>query len=740
MIRRQLLMLSFFIFAIAGLFAQTDPCDFFLPKPLLEREYKEFPLCQTHGQRKIQKYYPDFIEFLPLIPSSHVRCYKVDCPICHEVWIEEYFMYEDEEGEWFAPYWNCDCKEDYHDYKGGSGYQEWWHTWKRCEKGGIYPGYFEFSYFKYISFFKRYLQHLREHSSCQCFWPENSPLAANINNTAYNLFRDLIKNTALSILIDDFDQQNAFLCTKVETLNPHGVTIVFICHSFFYSDYETICRELEAYSEQTFDRTSHRKIRKAIDNIREALYPLFLELYDSCLAKHPHPLIQQEKAYIYTHLLGKSFLENSFEASIEPTHQNIPYHSLTSSHLIARKASFEPQDLPCSLSEQKESPESLYLLSNQKNPSDPFHSDVYLGQGVVYNDALLYEHAINALTESIRLNPRNREAYIERSLAYFEMKLLDLAIQDWLKAKELTFAYSPDRNQPEFDWRNLSFHNDFNASLEFDPKEHWDYAKGLTEGALKGVQVGTVEFVPSVLSSLRGISLGLWAFAQAPKSTSRQLINDSYELILFLQEHSKEEIAQEVIPELKELVAKWDTLNDFERGHGIGFIIGKYGVDIFAGSQSVKCIQRYRALKRANAMFTVESCTYSAATREKIIIEAVRKAQWRATLFENGKIKIHWDKQNKHIPGSHNYEPGKSKITTSREKLEKLLREKVGHGEAVNRESFGTSSYKERIDFGELIGEFAHMKGNDIIKIEPTTKGIVHFDKEGYFHMVPCRN
>lgn len=52
----------------------------------------------------------------------------------------------------------------------------------------------------------------------------------------------------------------------------------------------------------------------------------------------------------------------------------------------------------------------------------------------------------------------------------------------------------------------------------------------------------------------------------------------------------------------------------------------------------------------------------------------------------------------------------------------------------------GKLGYRERVDFGELVGFHVEKveKTGERIK-EPTTVGIFHYKADGYFHVVPAR-
>ena len=127
----------------------------------------------------------------------------------------------------------------------------------------------------------------------------------------------------------------------------------------------------------------------------------------------------------------------------------------------------------------------------------------------------------------------------------------------------------------------------------------------MVSGTVDGAKVSVVEFIPSIFSCCRGILNGLWAFVCSPVEVSQEMVNTAYAIGEFISSHSTEECFQCVVPELKELSLSWDKLNDNSRGQKIGFIIGKYGVDIFAPAGALKGMSKVRALKRANTMCTL---------------------------------------------------------------------------------------------------------------------------------------
>lgn len=91
------------------------------------------------------------------------------------------------------------------------------------------------------------------------------------------------------------------------------------------------------------------------------------------------------------------------------------------------------------------------------------------------------------------------------------------------------------------------------------------------------------------------------------------------------------------------------------------------------------------------------------------------------------EITLHWGQQGKHIPGHNNYIPGRSILTHP--DPQSLLNDFAGKGQPVGKVPRGQPGSKERVDFGQVIGE---------VDGQPTTKGIIHYSKKGA-HIVPAR-
>jgi hypothetical protein len=104
----------------------------------------------------------------------------------------------------------------------------------------------------------------------------------------------------------------------------------------------------------------------------------------------------------------------------------------------------------------------------------------------------------------------------------------------------------------------------------------------------------------------------------------------------------------------------------------------------------------------------------------------VKPVPTESQLIEKSKVTLEAGKQGKHIPGHNNYIPGRSPLT--HKDPQALLDKFAGKGEPVGKVQRGQPGFKERVDFGEVIGQ---VSGN------PTTKGIIHYSKDGA-HIVPA--
>lgn len=474
-----------------------------------------------------------------------------------------------------------------------------------CQKPAIFWGYW-FSY-RYVDHFFDYLNYCYKHKNCRCYWPEYSSEAAQISDLAYSLFDNLFTSSPLSKMTDkDYFRGDVFLyfSPSFSSISRHALVVYFIGQQFLFSDYYNVCKDIEIYVERSHHYTAEQvaEIKDRLSEILEALYPHFLDLYTACYKKHPHDEIAQEVQVM-------KLLSND---------ENIYAESCSKTKAFPFKRVRKP--------DQKKYQNKEF-----------YNGDFLLEQGIMLNNLLLHKEAISILTLEITSEEEFYEhglafpdVYLERAFAYFETGQIDLALKDYEKAK---------KKQPFILYLKSILPRDI-----YIPKDKIAFSKGLISGIKEGVKVSAIEFVPSLYTSLKGMVFGLWAFVCSPSEVSQEVITTAYSIGTFISNHTKMECLECVVPEIRELSISWNTIDDHVKGQKIGYIIGKYGIDIFASIGSLKAINKIRALKRANTMLTLEACATSTESEAVILRESAKRADLRkklvAATIKKGKIAV----------------------------------------------------------------------------------------------------
>lgn len=102
------------------------------------------------------------------------------------------------------------------------------------------------------------------------------------------------------------------------------------------------------------------------------------------------------------------------------------------------------------------------------------------------------------------------------------------------------------------------------------------------------------------------------------------------------------------------------------------------------------------------------------------------------------KVSINKGQQNKHVPGTNEYKTAAASSGSQRSVLTvdpQSLLPQLGTGQQVGKVDVGLAGSKERVNFGKVIGNYVD---KDTGLSVPTTKGIVHYGKDGA-HIVPAR-
>lgn len=451
-----------------------------------------------------------------------------------------------------------------------------------------------------------------KNSSCLCYWPECNQKAADISDAAFLLFNNLIDSTILYKWIpypDDYAEDGTIIGTPLSEFfwraryEDDCPIFPLINQSFWFSHYYRICRDIEEFSKLNFNAEDCAAIKDKIEDMLSELYPKFLSLYENCLAKHTSADIEQE-------VLFMKLLTNQTDKLYCNQNENQDYFI---DKILCKQSidnSMKSLNTICA--------KDLLPIKGPKEKYQPFPflSEILLEQGILCNNLFLYKEAISLFTQAIEKNPNSRDSYIERAMSYFETNQIELAIQDYQSAKKLAIP-------PPFRAECCMHINP--TPSRFTPENNIEYSQGLVVGALDGIKNSVIELVPSICTGGRDILKGVWAFACAPKEVSQEMITASFAIGQFIRSNNANDCFECVVPELRQLSTSWDELTDYSRGRAIGYILGKYGADIFLPVGAIfKGVNKVKALRRANTMLTLELCAASELKKAKILEETVQ--------------------------------------------------------------------------------------------------------------------
>ena len=209
-----------------------------------------------------------------------------------------------------------------------------------------------------------------------------------------------------------------------------------------------------------------------------------------------------------------------------------------------------------------------------------------------------------------------------------------------------------------------------------------EFTKVFVESLCVASAEAAVEFGPSLCNSVYGLGDALWTSAQHPVESTQNLANCFRAMCNCMENYCRTldwNTVEGYVDEVKNLYDRFDQLNETEKGALIGHAIGKYGFEILAGSAVFKGIALFRNMKNANTMCNLEAMALSNANKEVITLSALRHTSQREIHLKN--VRINWPKQNKHIPGKHNFIPGRRTITLEASEFEILVKEHAGTGQ-----------------------------------------------------------
>ena len=232
---------------------------------------------------------------------------------------------------------------------------------------------------------------------------------------------------------------------------------------------------------------------------------------------------------------------------------------------------------------------SVVLRADLDTLENKLASKICQSYGGIELELGFFDNAIVALKQAIDRDPYNRVAYLDLATAYFEKGQFDKGFEHYLKSE-----------------------------APFTSHSRFAYASGFVRGIKQGATHCLEKFIPNMVSSARGLSHGLWAFAMHPVDTSIQIVQSSEAIIQYIREHAPIEVAKRVIPELHELVSLYDSLSEERRGELTGIVIGKYGLEVLTFYAGGKGWHAYQELKSANTVMTFKAMT-SAASKKNLL-------------------------------------------------------------------------------------------------------------------------
>ena len=90
--------------------------------------------------------------------------------------------------------------------------------------------------------------------------------------------------------------------------------------------------------------------------------------------------------------------------------------------------------------------------------------------------------------------------------------------------------------------------------------------------------------------------------------------------------------------------------------------------------------------------------------------------------------------QGKHTPGHQHHIPGRGELDPAVDP-QSLMDAHAGRGTQIGPNPVGTAGSREQFDHGSVIGTYKDLQGHSV----PTTRGTIHYDKNGNGHIVPAR-
>lgn len=226
-------------------------------------------------------------------------------------------------------------------------------------------------------------------------------------------------------------------------------------------------------------------------------------------------------------------------------------------------------------------------------------------KGTAQSEIGLFNDAILTLSQHIEKHPNHREAYVERAIAQFEIGNLQEALEDFVLTGLKGHPINPN-------W-----------------KDKIDFSRGLIKGITEDGLSPLANFFPAVLSSISGLSHGLWALVTTPEQTTISMYNACQAAYQYIKSEGVDEVIHNIIPEFRTLIQEGEKLSYVEQGELLGKVIGRIGIEFILLKGTAKGLAIYRDLRKANAMLSLERMATSIEA-EQVLLNC-HKQWWSQT-------------------------------------------------------------------------------------------------------------
>ena len=113
----------------------------------------------------------------------------------------------------------------------------------------------------------------------------------------------------------------------------------------------------------------------------------------------------------------------------------------------------------------------------------------------------------------------------------------------------------------------------------------------VTKGFAAGIGGGAWHFV-------EGLATFVWNGARHPVDTVVGIYRGVMGIVDNIRNGEYEEVIAKSFPELYKLAKHWDTLSDYEKGHLVGEVVGKYAAGTLTGALFAKLLKQLNPFKK----------------------------------------------------------------------------------------------------------------------------------------------